>query len=240
MADNDTTTATTETPGAPPVVAATEIPVVAATEIPVVAAPPVVAATEIPVVAAPPVVAATEIPVVAATTADTSTPVTNTKLDVTINTPGASASAPAEKSGIMGEFVTMDHVIEIAIVAAVAVTIIIVWIYAKWVANYGLPTNTPIGTIIPFGGTNNSVPKGWLLCDGAAYDPNTYADLFGIVQYTYGRSGINFMTPDLRGVFLRGVDAGASRDPGRVLGTTQLSGTSAVIGATATTAGTGW
>lgn len=191
------------------------------------------------VTAAPPSAAPPE--VTAAPPADAGIPpATNTKLDVTINTPGASASAPAEKSGIMGEFVTMDHVIEIAIVAAVAVTIIIVWIYAKWVANYGLPTNTPIGTIIPFGGTSNSVPKGWLLCDGAAYDPNTYADLFGIVQYTYGRSGINFMTPDLRGVFLRGVDAGASRDPGRVLGTTQLSGTSAVIGATATTAGTGW
>ncbi len=146
----------------------------------------------------------------------------------------------ANKTSIVGDGVHMDRVIETAIVAAVVVTIIVVWIYATWIADYGLPTNTPIGTIIPFGGNAGSVPKGWLICDGAAYSPNTYADLFGIIKYTYGQSGINFMTPDLRGVFLRGVDAGASRDPGRVLGTTQLSGTSTVIGATATTAGTGW
>lgn len=146
----------------------------------------------------------------------------------------------ANKTGSVGDGLHIDRVIEIAIVAAVVVTIIIVWVYATWFADYGLPTNTPIGTILPFSGTSNSVPKGWLICDGAAYDPNKYADLFGIIKYTYGQSGINFMTPDLRGVFLRGVDSGAARDPGRVLGTTQLSGTSAVIGATATTAGTGW
>lgn len=58
----------------------------------------------------------------------------------------------------------------------------------------------PVGTIVAFWGT--TVPPGWRLCDGTIY---------------YG----TYRTPDLRGVFLRGLDNGRNLDPGREFGTYQ-------------------
>ena len=52
----------------------------------------------------------------------------------------------------------------------------------------------PVGTIIDFAG--NTVPGGWLKCDGSAYDPNLYPELKAIL----GRD----QTPDLRNYFTRG------------------------------------
>lgn len=78
----------------------------------------------------------------------------------------------------------------------------------------------PTGTIVAYGGT--AVPSGWLLCDGMAVSRAEYPSLFAAIGTTWGTPNpTTFAVPDLRGRFLRGVDSGAGRDPGRVLGTTQ-------------------
>ena len=42
----------------------------------------------------------------------------------------------------------------------------------------------PVGTIIPFAG--NSVPQGYLLCDGSAISRTDYASLFAVIGTIYG------------------------------------------------------
>lgn len=65
----------------------------------------------------------------------------------------------------------------------------------------------PPGTIVAFGGA--AVPAGWLPCNGSSL-PTTgnYARLFTAIGYSWGGSGGSFNLPDLRGMFLRGVNAG--------------------------------
>lgn len=71
----------------------------------------------------------------------------------------------------------------------------------------------PVGSIMAFGGVN--APAGWLLCDGVAISRAAYASLFAVIGNAWGNGdGVNtFNIPDLRGRFLRGVDAGTTRDP---------------------------
>lgn len=61
----------------------------------------------------------------------------------------------------------------------------------------------------------DTAPVGWLLCDGVAYSRTTYASLFALVGVRFGSGDgtTTFNVPDLRGRFLRGVDAGSNRDP---------------------------
>lgn len=75
----------------------------------------------------------------------------------------------------------------------------------------------PIGTIVAFGGT--TPPDDWLLCDGAPLDSLAYHELFKIIDTTFGSGldamgakapGQGFNLPDLRGVFLRGLDVATS------------------------------
>lgn len=54
----------------------------------------------------------------------------------------------------------------------------------------------PVGLIIPFGG--DSIPDGYLFCDGGTYDTGDYPELFDVVGYVYGGSGSDFNVPDLR------------------------------------------
>jgi hypothetical protein len=76
----------------------------------------------------------------------------------------------------------------------------------------------PPGTISAFGG--NIVPPGWLLCNGSALSSLQYPQLFAAIDTNWG-SGVlsttnNFSLPDLRGMFLRGVNgtrADAFADP---------------------------
>ena len=60
-----------------------------------------------------------------------------------------------------------------------------------------------------------TVPAGWLECDGTAVSRTTYATLFAKIGTAWGQGdGVNtFNVPDLRGLFLRGWDHGAGRDP---------------------------
>lgn len=108
----------------------------------------------------------------------------------------------------------------------------------------------PPGAIMPYGGT--TAPPGWVLCDGASYDGTLpeFAELFDAIGTAFGGSGNMFNVPDLRGQFLRGVDAGAGVDPdaatrtgGDTVGSTQgsaivgLTGTGSAVSGGTTTSG---
>ena len=89
-----------------------------------------------------------------------------------------------------------------------------------------IPGGTPTGTVTAFAGS--VAPSGWLLCNGSAYgrtalDPSPQAALFSVIGTAYGAGDglTTFNIPDLRGVFVRGLDAGRGLDPLRVIGTQQ-------------------
>lgn len=89
-------------------------------------------------------------------------------------------------------------------------------------AHYSAGSNAvPAGTVVVFAGPSD--PDGWLPCDGRSLNRITYPALFAALGYHYGGSGDVFRLPDYRGAFLRGLDAGAARDPdaGRALGSVQ-------------------
>jgi microcystin-dependent protein len=94
----------------------------------------------------------------------------------------------------------------------------------------------PAGTIEAFAGEVDSIPPGWILCDGRTLDANLnpmYMDLFkAIKNYWGGTNYTNFNIPDLRGVFLRGVNGsrtGTFADPD-LAGRTKADGTTDVGG----------
>lgn len=90
-------------------------------------------------------------------------------------------------------------------------------------------TNSMAGTnsFMPAGAVQlfamNSVPAGWLECNGAAVSRTTYANLFAAIGTVYGvGNGVTtFNLPDLRGRFVRGFDNGKGTDPGRAFGSNQ-------------------
>jgi hypothetical protein len=74
----------------------------------------------------------------------------------------------------------------------------------------------PPGSIMAFGGAASAVPDGWLLCDGRPIQKSDtrYSRLYTAIGTAWGEPDANsFRIPDLRGLFLRGVDADAKRDP---------------------------
>ena len=81
----------------------------------------------------------------------------------------------------------------------------------------------PAGAILAF--VNSSAPPGYLKANGAAVSRVTYARLFERIGTFYGAGNgtTTFNLPDLRGCFIRGLDEGVGRDPGRALGTIQES-----------------
>jgi len=80
--------------------------------------------------------------------------------------------------------------------------------YARAAAN-----GTPVGTILIFAGDLANVPAGWLPCDGQSISKTTYSQLYTAIGDAWGTSGASFNVPDLRGMFLRGVDGGTAVDP---------------------------
>lgn len=83
-----------------------------------------------------------------------------------------------------------------------------------------MPT-VALGTITAFAGPVTpqfEQQNGWLLCDGRSLDRTAnngqFQPLFNAIGSSWGGDGVNrFNIPDLRGVFLRGVDGDAGRDP---------------------------
>lgn len=62
----------------------------------------------------------------------------------------------------------------------------------------------PIGVVQAFAG--NTVPDGWLLCDGSAVSRTDYADLYAVIGDTYGAGDgtSTFNLPDLTDKFIQG------------------------------------
>lgn len=79
---------------------------------------------------------------------------------------------------------------------------------AQWEVVGGAITGDtlPIGSIIPFGGTE--APTGWLICDGSMLNRETYKELFAAIGTNFGTDGPgNFYIPDLRGKVVVGQNA---------------------------------
>lgn len=80
-------------------------------------------------------------------------------------------------------------------------------------------TAIPIGTIVAYAGPITDEAdlkdKGWLPCDGRAVSRSEFGPLWKVLQKTWGEGdgGSTFNLPDLRGVFLRGVDPKGLNDP---------------------------
>jgi len=96
--------------------------------------------------------------------------------------------------------------------------------YAIYAENVGPNSSVPPGSIMAYMGTN--APTGWLLCDGSAVSRTLYSRLFGAIGIANGSGdGMNtFNLPDLRGMFLRGVDGNAGIDVERDIRTAAKPG----------------
>lgn len=95
-----------------------------------------------------------------------------------------------------------------------------IWSVISWPSRYQQLT-VPVGTISAYAGA--SAPTGWLFCRGQNVSRTTYSRLFAVIGTTYGvgDGSTTFALPDLRGEFIRGLDAGRGVDSGRGLGTAQ-------------------
>ena len=80
--------------------------------------------------------------------------------------------------------------------------------YSK-LTNVPSSTSTPIGGIILWSSPN--IPQGYLECNGSAVNSSQYPDLANLMTHV----------PDLRGVFVRGLDKNRGYDTGRVLNSYQ-------------------
>lgn len=71
----------------------------------------------------------------------------------------------------------------------------------------------PAGSILPFAGSTE--PPGFMACDGRALRSEDFPHLFAAIGQSWGSGGgaNDFNLPDLRGVFLRGIDGGRGLDP---------------------------
>ena len=103
-------------------------------------------------------------------------------------------------------------------------------------ASGGVPT----GSLVPFAG--NSIPNGYLLCNGAAVSRTTYAALFAVIGTTYGAGdgSQTFTLPDFRNRFIEGsTTAGTRKNAGlpNITGTVNNSNVSSVFDATGSYAG---
>jgi microcystin-dependent protein len=80
---------------------------------------------------------------------------------------------------------------------------------ASWQASSFVPP----GMVIAYAG--NATPAGWFICDGSAVSRTTYSVLFTALGTAWGvgDGSTTFNLPDMRGMFLRGVDAAAGNDP---------------------------
>lgn len=79
------------------------------------------------------------------------------------------------------------------------------WEDAGWYPWESIPA---IGTILPFAGAN-SIPAGYLVCDGSAISRTTYKKLFDVIGTTYGAGDgtTTFTLPNLIDRFLEGSSA---------------------------------
>ena len=71
----------------------------------------------------------------------------------------------------------------------------------------------PVGTILAFAG--NTIPEGFLACEGAGLSATTYSGLYAVIGNTYGGDSTTFNLPNLTDRFLQGSNtAGTVKAPG--------------------------
>ena len=86
----------------------------------------------------------------------------------------------------------------------------------------------PVGTVLSYAGT--TLPDGWLWCDGSLLakplsPADILYDLYQSIGTAWGGDGVtNFRLPDMRGMFMRGIDNGAGNDPDATTRTAMYSG----------------
>lgn len=82
-----------------------------------------------------------------------------------------------------------------------------------------------VGEIVAF--PYDSIPGGFLVCDGGEVSRADYPELFDklLVSYGPGDSVSTFHLPDLRGQFIRGLDLGSGTDPNAASRTNRGDGT---------------
>ena len=84
------------------------------------------------------------------------------------------------------------------------------WCNDIFVKKSELKDGIPVGSYLLYS-SNTNTPDGFLRCDGSALDKTTYAALFAVLGYTYGRSGDKFLLPNFSdGKFMRGTGGGAA------------------------------
>ena len=91
------------------------------------------------------------------------------------------------------------------------------------VLTFSVVTGVPSGAV--FCMAINTIPSGYLECNGQTVNRTTYAALFAVIGVTYGagNGSTTFEVPDLRGEFIRGFDNGKGTDSGRSIGTEQAA-----------------
>ena len=118
-------------------------------------------------------------------------------------------------------------------------------IYFHYIIKVAQTVTIPLGAVVPYAGSDDNSPDmpTWLACNGNSYSAtsNQYKALFNIIgkRFTNTSGATNFRVPELRGIFIRGVDTGSGKDPdadirvaapdgstGRQVGTLQQYGTS--------------
>jgi len=103
----------------------------------------------------------------------------------------------------------------------------------KWSGTSWAPsTDVPIGSVMAYAG-ENTLPKGWMFCDGLSVSIDSFPQLYKIIGKLYGSLGAGFFSlPDYRGTFLRGLDSSytthtsTTRDPDRWTRTKYATGLS--------------
>jgi microcystin-dependent protein len=95
-----------------------------------------------------------------------------------------------------------------------------IYSFYKAITNLQSVSQTLIGSILAFLYTPVDT---YLVCDGTSYLKATYLQLWNVIGYSYGGSGLNFNVPDYRGLFLRGLGTNATNINyvGGALGTLQ-------------------
>ena len=89
------------------------------------------------------------------------------------------------------------------------------------VLTFSVVTGVPSGAV--FCMAIDTIPSGYLECNGQVVNRTTYAALFAVIGVTYGagNGSTTFQLPDLRGEFIRGSDRGKGIDSGRQTGSSQ-------------------
>ena len=74
---------------------------------------------------------------------------------------------------------------------------------AKVNANFEIISRSGMMVLWP----SDTIPDGWLLCNGQSVSKISYPDLFTVIGYQYGGAGDNFNLPDFRGKTFFGKDS---------------------------------